>query len=128
MDTTKNLYIVYPQCDVGSEEPFEASPEELRDFLLKEIDDTCPVGGRPCWGLSLPQVLGLGFDRGEYVKFDVTRPACSERRLIVSSVPHPTGGRFRGIASVDPRGAGGHLDRSQWALPYTPRSQAAGGT
>ena len=81
----RDLYTVNPSYCTGNNEPFELSPEDLRVFLINELDESTRKGeDRPDRNMNLEEVLAEGDDHETWIRFDVTRPGSLQSTLSVS--------------------------------------------
>lgn len=82
------VYTVFPSYYIGDNSPEIYTPEELRLFLIDELDQTREAGAQPL-SLSTPLVDLLGrtdrrtLRRKGFWQFDVTRPGCVQGTLAV---------------------------------------------
>lgn len=83
MRTDYNSYTVHPHYCIGDNTPEAYEPEELRQFLISELDEARETGQEPIDpGTTLEELFaGSGdFDRAT---FDVTRCGCLQSTLTV---------------------------------------------
>jgi hypothetical protein len=82
---TSTSYTVRPSYCTGNNEEFDLSADDLRTFLISELDEaTEPGDERLDPDLRLAEVLALGDDFDDFIRFDVTRPGCLQSTLGVS--------------------------------------------
>lgn len=89
MDTNAEKFTVFPSYSVGDNTPQLYAREDLRLFLIQELDETHEPGDTATNPDSeLSALFAEGDDHGDFVRFDVTRPGCPKSTLGVSAGDH----------------------------------------
>ena len=84
MDKASNRFTVFPSYCTGDNTPSLETSEELRAFLVEEMNETHEPGD-DCVAddTVLADLFAMGDEQGDFIRFDVTRPGCLQSTLAV---------------------------------------------
>ena len=84
MDHNQESYSVFPNYCIGDNAPSDETPESLRRLLIEALNEAIDPQDDPVDpGTDLLDLLGMGDDMGDYVRFDVTLGGALQSTLAV---------------------------------------------